>query len=210
REEFPCPHCGASSTKRRLEKRAATVRTSSGDIVHRLEYVPVAIQWRRGKRRGTKPVDENDRDVLRKVALERPKWTPTGPLPYMHMTHERGPIAKDGFDRIELFWTDRALFALSTLWALAHEEQDTELRRALLFWVEQGFWGFSFMNRYLATAYSQVNRQLTGVYYLASLHAEPSPTYNLQGSSPGRGKRQSLVKLWRDLSVDPDAVRIST
>lgn len=210
RDEFPCGHCGALTTKRRLTKRKVSVRTLGGRLVERLEYIPVALKWRAGKLGGIKPIDEADANVLRRVAIETAKWFPTGPLPYMHMTHERGPIAKDGFDSVELFWSDRALLALSVLWALAHEESRPDTRRALLFWIEQAFWGFSWMNRYRPDGYSQVSQYQSGVYYIASLHSEPSPRYNLEGSAPGRGKRQLLVKLWRTLSTNPENVRIST
>ena len=51
----------------------------------------------------------------------------------------------------------------------------------LLFFVEQSIWGSSMLNRYSPTHFSQVNRQLTGVYYVASQHAECSPRYMLDG-----------------------------
>ena len=35
------------------------------------------------------------------------------------------------------------------------------------------------------------NQYMTGVYYVPSLTAECSVRYNLEGSSPARGKRQS-------------------
>ena len=67
-------------------------------------------------------------------------------------------------------------------------------RHALRFWIEQAFWGFSWMNRYVPTHFSHVNQFLRGVYYVPSLHAEPS---RITLSDPAcRGKRQSLVKLW--------------
>ncbi|WP_156393841.1 MULTISPECIES: site-specific DNA-methyltransferase [unclassified Rhizobium] len=51
----------------------------------------------------------------------------------------------------------------------------------LVFAVEQTIWGFSILNRYSPTHFSQVNRNLNGVYYIASQHAECSPWYNLEG-----------------------------
>jgi len=51
---------------------------------------------------------------------------------------------------------------------------------------------------------------MTGVYYVGSLVAECSIRYNLQGSSPARGKRQSLVKLWNSSPASAGEVMIST
>ena len=51
----------------------------------------------------------------------------------------------------------------------------------LLYFVEQTIWGLSRMNRYSPTHFSQVNRMLSGVYYIASQHAECSPWYMLDG-----------------------------
>ena len=101
-------------------------------------------------------------------------------------------LAPKGFTRIDQLWGDRALTALPSFGSWRGRYEVASTRRALRFWVEQGFWGFSWMNRYSATHFSQVNRNLNGVYYVGSLHAEPSPRYNLEGSRPSTGKRASL------------------
>jgi hypothetical protein len=51
----------------------------------------------------------------------------------------------------------------------------------LLFWVEQMSWGMSVLNRYSPSHFSQTNRQLSGVYYVAAQHSEVSPWYSLTG-----------------------------
>ena len=85
----------------------------------------------------------------------------------MHMTHERAPLPKKGFTRVHHFWGDRSLHSLAWLWKACHEEADPLTRHALLFWVEQAFWGLSWQNRYKAQLDgSQVNRQQSGVYYV--------------------------------------------
>jgi len=123
-------------------------------------------------------------------------------------------LGPKGFKAVQHLYTDRSLAALSTLWGWVYEEPDPDLRRALKFWVEQAFWGLSLMNRYQALQQgklggSQVNRQMTGVYYVSSLISECSPWYNLQGSEPARGKQATLTKLWRSIPENAD-VRIST
>ena len=46
-----------------------------------------------------------------------------------------------------------------------------------------------FLNRYSPTHFSQVNRQLIGVYYVASQHSECSPRYMLDGKLSALAKR---------------------
>ena len=133
----------------------------------------------------------------------------------MHMTHERAPMPKKGFTKVHHFWGDRALHSLAWLWREAHAEDDLLTRLALLFWVEQALWGLSWMNRYQPIQQgklggSQVNRQMTGVYYVPSLHSECSVRYNLEGSQPTRGKRMSLVKMWQQSPAKLGQVMIST
>jgi hypothetical protein len=214
-EAFDCDACGAEVSKRSLKKRFSKVRTMTGEIIDRTEFRPVAIHWRLGKVKGVKIPDDDDLAVLRRIAATSIPPFPTTQLPYMHMTHERSPTAKNGFARLDSFWPDRALASLAVLWNWTAEEPDRDLRRALRFWIEQGLWGLSWMNRYQPIQQgklggSQVNRQMTGVYYVPSLVSECSVRYNLEGSSPARGKRSNLVKLWTELHSSPKQVRIST
>ena len=70
--------------------------------------------------------------------------------------------------------------------------------------VEQSIWGFSVLNRYSPTHFSQVNRALNGVYYVASQHSECSPWYNLTG------KLDRLEKAFRGYRTGGKAAAIST
>lgn len=210
RDSFNCASCGAEVNKRSLQKRKANVRTLAGDVVARTEFRPVAIHWRRGRTTGRKRVDHDDEATLRKVAQLSLPWIPTTPLPHMHMTHERTPTFKNGFTRTDLFLPDRALAALSILWSWARAEADANLRRALKFWLEQAIWGLSWMNRYRPEGFSQVSQYQSGVYYVPALVSECGIRYNLEGSNPQRGKRKTLVRLWRSLQTTRNAVRITT
>lgn len=78
------------------------------------------------------------------------------------------------------------------------------LRNMLLFFVEQAVWGMSVLNRYSPSHFSQTNRQLTGVYYVASQHAEVSPWYNLEG------KLGMLVNTFRNTYAANDNAVITT
>jgi hypothetical protein len=209
-EPFSCPSCGASTSKADLEKRRRKVQTVGGDVLQQTEMRPVFVEWRSSTSSGRKRFDEGDQEVLSKVSRLPLPWTPEDPLPYMHRTHERASIAPWGIDYVRNFWSDRALVSLAALWDLCGQEPDLLTRNSLRFWLEQGFWGFSWMNRYVPAHYSHMNQYMTGVYYIPSLHAEPSVRYGLVGSSPNRGKRQGLVKTWSGSSAKFGNVMIST
>ena len=210
RTDFECSNCGAALTKRQRELRKIRVRTLAGDTIDRVEMRPVKIVWRQGKATGEKSFDQSDAEVLERVArLNVPRF-PSSQLPNMHMTHERNNLPGWGISSLHHFWPDRSLAALAVLWAWTSQEQDPLTRLALRFWIEQGFWGLSWMNRYKPNDHSQVNRQQSGVYYVPSLTAECSISYNLVGSAPARGKRRSLVKLWNSSPASTGGVIVTT
>jgi hypothetical protein len=210
-EVFRCPSCGAELTKAQVESRKVPTATLVGDVTDRIEFRPVRIHYKIAKQTHTKTPDDADMAVLRRIAsIQLPAWVPSGELPYMHMTHERAPLPKKGFTHIHHFWGDRALVALSVLWANCQAEPRSDTRLALQFWIEQGMWGLSWMNRYKPNDHSQVNRQQSGVYYIPSLVSECSPSYNLDGSGGARGKRATLVKTWAASPADEALVRIAT
>jgi DNA modification methylase len=216
KDQFPCPSCGAAIGKKApsptLERRKITTRVLTGEVIDRVELRPVRIHYRCGSGKsvvvGSKAPDAADLAVLARVAGLDAPGAPRAPLPISQMTHG-SRLAPKGFTAVEHLYSDRALLALSRLWTWAKEEDDPSLRRALKFWVEQAFWGLSWMNRYKANDHSQVNRAQNGVYYVSSMISECSPRYNLEGSQPSRGKRATLGQLWRSIRPDSD-VRIST
>ena len=77
------------------------------------------------------------------------------------------------------------------------------LRHILLFFVEQAIWGMSVLNRFGPSHFSQVNRQLSGVYYIGSQTAEVSPWYILDG------KLNRLKKAFDPLPSRTDAAIVS-
>lgn len=215
-EPFACPECGKELTKRSLERRRVPVRTLVGDVTERVDLRPVAIHYRgaHGKK-CVKAPDEADLDTLRRIAgLALPGPVPTQALPLDAMYHG-SRLGPKGFTRVHHLWGERALVALAALWKACVSEPDPLLRLALVFWVEQALWGMSWMNRYQAIQQgklggSQVNRQMTGVYYISSLISECHPRYNLEGSQPVRGKRRSLVRTWVASPARLGQISIST
>ncbi|NQW18313.1 MAG: site-specific DNA-methyltransferase [Chloroflexi bacterium] len=210
RDNFSCPECSSELTKRSLEQRKVNVRLVTGETIERIDLRPVRIHYRIGKTKCDKALDESDHEILRRITTGGLKeWAPSHQLPYMYRTHNWAIPAR-GMTHIHTFWPDRSLATLSALWAMVGRELNPLTRLALKFWVEQAFWGLSWMNRYRPDGFSQVAQYQSGVYYIPSQIAECSPWYNLEGSSPNRGKRQNLVGMWRQLPAEEGEVLIST
>jgi len=101
-------------------------------------------------------------------------------------------------------FSQRAGFSLNTLWARVQSVSDSRPRAFVRFLVEQAIWGMSILNRYGPTHFSQVNRYLTGVYYVSSLISEVSPWYILDG------KLERLVRAFTRIDCQSGDVAIAT
>ena len=182
RDEFPCPHCSASLTKRRVERVFETTADPKlGGIWKRVKFRPCLIQYRVGKTKVEKQPDEDDLNLLKRIEeMPWPDAIPANPWPIKEMYHG-SRIEPKGFNHTHQFFLSRPAIALGKLWELAHSESDDRIRAMLLFFIEQAVWGLSRMARYVPTRFSQVNQYLSGVYYIASQHSECSPWYILDG-----------------------------
>jgi DNA modification methylase/transcription initiation factor IIE alpha subunit len=182
RAEFPCPHCDATLSKRKVERMfESVVDPLLGGSWKRVKFKPCLIQYRVGKVKHEKTLDAEDLTTLARVEkLPLPKCVPSNRWPIAQMYHG-SRIAPKGFTHTHQFFLPRALHTLAALWEHARGASDARLRAMLLYFVEQTIWGLSRMNRYSPTHFSQVNRMLSGVYYIASQHAECSPWYILDG-----------------------------
>lgn len=185
REAFPCPHCGANLTKDSLQRVFETQPDpANGKPWKRVKYRPSLIVYSAGGTRYEKQPDAFDFAVLSRVsAMPLPVEIPTNRFPIEQMYHG-SRIEPKGFTNIHHFFFQRAAHALGSLWRKANAHPNARVRHMLLFFVEQAIWGLSVLNRYQPIMHghvggSQVNRQMTGVYYVASQHAECSPWYNL-------------------------------
>ncbi|MDK9714464.1 MAG: site-specific DNA-methyltransferase [Sulfuritalea sp.] len=201
KESFPCPHCGATLSKDNLDRvMESRVDLATGAPWQRVKFEPSLISYVVGKTRYEKQPDLNDIEVLKKIdSLPIPSDLPTARFPIEQMYHG-SRIKPKGFTNVHHFFLPRAAQGMSLLWKKANAEPNARLRAMLLFMVEQAIWGLSVLNRYQPIQQgrpggSQVNRQLTGVYYVASQHSECSPQYNLGG------KLDRLIKAFRTEKV---------
>ena len=206
KDEFPCPHCAANLSKRTLEKyRTIYFDPLLNRSVETLKRRPVLIEYTVGRKKYSKRVDADDLALLEQIeALPPPAGLPAHELPFMHMTHQRMRIANYGVTHLHHFFLPRARHALMALWHRVEAVTDPRLRAFLLFTVEQAIWGMSLLNRYGPTHFSQVNRYLTGVYYVSSIISEVSPWYILEG------KVKRLTQAFSKFQQQSNSVVIST
>ena len=182
REMFPCPKCSAELSKDNLDRVFETRKDPvTGKPWKRIKFQPALIAYKVMGGSYKKVPDDADRTLLKRIeALGLPPNMPTNRFPVEEMGHG-SRIAPKGFTHVHHFFMPRAAHTMAMLWMKAAEHADSRIRRMLMFLVEQAVWGLSVLNRYGPLHFSQVNRYLTGVYYIASQHAECSPGYILDG-----------------------------
>ena len=182
KERFPCPHCSAELRKDNLERIfESQLDSASGAAWKRVKFRPSLICYEVNGKRYEKHPDETDLRLLDRIAqMPLPPEVPTNRFPIENMYHG-SRIEPKGFTHVHHFFLPRAAQTLAALWHKANAHSDARIRHMLLFFVEQAIWTASVLNRYRPTGFSQVNQYLTGVYYVASQHAECSPRYILGG-----------------------------
>jgi DNA modification methylase len=210
KEQFSCPHCGINVSKSDLELLFDTrIDRSTGSTIKQPRRIPVLINYRVGKGRYEKNPDSNDLEILKRIeALSYPEDLPELKLPDMQMARV-GRMKTVGVIFIRDFFLSRQIHALASLWRHAKQNKNSRVRNFSLFLVEQAVWGMSVLNRYQPIQHgrlggSQVNRALSGVFYVASQISEVSPWYNLDG------KLARLVKAFSKLNPQDTASILTT
>ncbi|MEO5349439.1 MAG: site-specific DNA-methyltransferase [Magnetococcus sp. YQC-3] len=190
-DSFPCPGCGAILTKKRMARLTETRHDPVLQaMVSQPRRKPSLIVYKVGGKRFDKQPDTGDLAVLQRISdLPFPSELPKNAFPFDDMW-EAPRLKLRGITHIHHLFLPRAAHALATLWSKTNANQDPRTRNMLLFFVEQAIWGMSVMNRFGPTHFSQVNRQLSGVYYVASQLSETSPWYILEG------KLERLIKVF--------------
>jgi hypothetical protein len=201
-EILKCPHCGAMSTKEHMDLSFESfVDRVTGKTEKRPRRVPVLISYKFGKERFTKAPDENDLDIIKKISsLPFPPEIPTTQFPDCQMTRV-GRMRTTNTSAVHFMFLPRAAQAMGALWRLAQAEPDLRTRHMLLFLVEQAIWGMSILNRYSPSHFSQVNRALSGVYFVASQTSEVSPWYSLENRLERLSKAFDTFRVAANTSV---------
>ena len=184
-DQFACPHCGATLNKDRLERSfQSEIDQITNNTRQHVSFRPVIINYTQGKAVRERRVSDRDLDLLARIEnLPLPPEVPGTAFPISKMYHG-SRLAPKGFTHTHHFFLRRAAISLSSLWRKAQAAESVELRRSLVWFVEQAIWGMSILNRYKTimhgkTSSSNVNQYLSGVYYIPSQHSEVSPWYNL-------------------------------
>lgn len=109
--EFPCPHCGASLTKRNMDRAWATKYDKAiGRTIRQAKQVPVLINYSVGKKRYEKTTDAFDMAIIEKIEqLDIPYWFPTDRMPEGEESRRNDDI---GLTHAHHFYTKRSLWVL--------------------------------------------------------------------------------------------------
>lgn len=112
-KEFPCPHCGATLEKRKMERAFKTFYDEAiQETIRQAKQVPVLINYTIGKKRFEKKPDSFDLALIEKIEKSTiPYWFPTDELPYGYNTQQ--PKGSHGITHVHHFYTKRNLWVLS-------------------------------------------------------------------------------------------------
>ncbi len=190
-----CPHCAAA-----LSKSSSSIVYESyydaklNSVLQKPKRVPILINYTYNGSKFEKKPDLKDFDVLNRVENIVLNYNyPSGKIPEMQMI-KVGRMQPTKISHLHHFFMKRQLILISALWEKSIEIEDTRMKNAMLFFVEQTIWGMSLLNRYSPTHFSQVNRALSGVFYVAAHVSEVSPWYILTG------KLNRLIKAYNFLN----------
>lgn len=131
RDEFPCPHCSASLTKRGLERAFSTeLDPFLNSTTKQVKQVPVLINYSLGTKRFEKKPDQNDFEVIQKVNNFQAGY----PFPIDRLieggeTRRNDPI---GITHVHHFYTKRNLLAIAALIAAT---ETSRYKNQLRFWI---------------------------------------------------------------------------
>ena len=152
-KEFTCQKCRADVSKRTMSRLLETFFDPIDRITaKRVKRIPLIINYTVGGQKFEKTPDKNDLALLAKVESSPVNgFFPAVEMPFMFITHIKDRMANFGISHFSHFFLPRSLRALATMWRIANKCEDTRLRHALLFMVEQCNWGMSLFARYVPT-----------------------------------------------------------
>ena len=177
-EDFPCPHCAAKLTKRKMN----LAKESRYDIVlaqpiSQGKQVPVLINYTFDHQRFDKKPDGADFELLRKIeSLEIPYEFPSLRLPPGDETRRNDPA---GITHVHHFYTRRNLYCIAAL------RKHAMRNIPVLFWINAADRYLSRlskvgMNYFLHGGGGAINAGLLGTLYIPSFSVENSPLNNLR------------------------------
>jgi len=117
-DDFPCPYCSATLSKRNMDRAWITKYDSAiKKTIRQAKQLPVLINYSVDVKRFEKKPDEFDIALIEKIGnSEIPYWFPTIELPDGYNT--RQPKGSHNITYVHRFYTKRNLFILSRLWSV--------------------------------------------------------------------------------------------
>jgi len=148
KDEFPCPHCNTSLTKRCLDRAWTTVFDPiTNQTQKQAKQVPVLINYSTGSSRHEKIPDQQDQDTLKKLEdLKVPFWFPSERMILGKETRRNDPA---GLTHIHHFYSKRNLYALAKLKSLSPSAKfnllitkvSFQITKLYRFTYQSGVWG---------------------------------------------------------------------
>ncbi len=176
-----CPFCGTVEKPTSYERAIETaVDPVLGSPVTRVKEYPVLINFSVGKKKyERRPTEQEAKAFLRNISEDKYHDVPVVELPDGVNTSQ--PKNSHNVKYVHQMYSERGLLTFSWLWNKVSEVEDEVIRNILRFSLESICVGFSKMNRYFASSFSQVNRYLKGTLYIAPIRSEVSPRYAWSG-----------------------------
>jgi DNA modification methylase len=117
RDEFPCPSCNASLTKRRMDRAWLThFDKAINQTIRQAKQIPVLINYTVRGKRAEKTPDKNDLALIEKIEKsDIPYWFPADRMIEGGETRRNDPM---GITHVHHFFTKRNLWTLARFWDL--------------------------------------------------------------------------------------------
>nr|MBZ4218643.1 site-specific DNA-methyltransferase [Chlorobium sp.] len=164
-DEFPCPHCSISLTKRKMDRAwISKYDTTIQSTLRQAKQVPVLINYVVGKKRYQKTPDAFDVRLIQKIEeSEIPYWFPEDRMLEGGETRRNDPF---GITHVHHFYTKRNLWILSAF-------RDRCKSAQTLLWFNSQLINISKLNRYRPGVSFPYN-PLSGTLYIGSQVSESS------------------------------------
>ncbi len=215
-DTFPCPHCQAELSKKRLDRFYVTVFDKATGKNYKVpKRLPVLINYNLGTVTYERPPTAADIEILEKIErLPLPPEVPTDSMmdsaDDVEVWGDKYRAGTASFSHVHHMFLPRAGHALAALWRKAHAVHDVSTKRMVVWCIEQAIWGMSVLARYTPTHYSQVNQYLSGVYYVGSQIVDVSPWYILYDEAKRTSKLPRLVKCFSPMPAVDSSAMIQT
>ena len=175
-DSFPCPHCKSLLTKLKMDRVWTTKYDSARrETVRIAKQVPILIDYSVNGAKVQKSLDSYDLSLIDRIeSSDIPYWFPSERMMEGVETRRNDPI---GLTHLHHFYTKRSLWVLSSLLHKTSLIPNQITRSFCRFLFQQWAVGFSKLNRYVPTHFSQNNQNLSGTLYVGSRISEVSPEY---------------------------------